>query len=636
MAKKKTNIFDKFRYSFENTLSAGAVGLLGWLGIVTISTAFVVGFVISILNISQPNQSDLSFIEAMWQALIRMLDPGTFGDDTGWTFRLIMLAVTITGIMFVSVLIGIVTTAFRNKVEELRKGHSKVLEKNHSLIIRWSPKIFTIVSELTIANENHPGLGIVILGDKDRMEMEYEIRAKVPDFRNSRVICRTGKPLDLTDIEKVNPHDARSIIIISPETENPDTHVIKSVLALTNNPNRKKGKYHIVAEIKEEENLEAAKVVGKDEVTYVLSFDVVAKVTAQTSRESGLSAVYTELLDYAGDEIYFQKEPKLIGKTMKEALFAYEDSVVMGLQYSDKTVQLNPPMDAVIKEGDKIIAISEDDDTVVVSSKKMSDIKIKEDAIRNKTTTPKQVERTLFLGWNEKGSRTIKELDYYVAQGSEILILAESDGIEKEIEKLNKELDNHTVKFKYVNITQRAELEKYKAHKFDHIIILSYTEGVDPQEADAHTLICLLHLRNMSEKYNKRMNIVSEMLDVRNQPLAEVARADDFIVSDKLISLMLTQFSENKFLDYVFEDLFDTAGSEIYLKPASDYVKTDFEMDFYTVLESAAQKGDIALGYRKTKNAYDPEKFYGIRLNPPKSERFVLSAEDKIIVLAEE
>ena len=62
------------------------------------------------------------------------------------------------------------------------------------------------------------------------------------------------------------------------------------------------------------------------------------------------------------------------------------------------------------------------------------------------------------------------------------------------------------------------------------------------------------------------------MLDVRNRELAEVTQADDFIVSDKLISLMLAQVSENKDLNAVFDDLFDPDGSEIYLKPAADYV----------------------------------------------------------------
>ena len=36
------------------------------------------------------------------------------------------------------------------------------------------------------------------------------------------------------------------------------------------------------------------------------------------------------------------------------------------------------------------------------------------------------------------------------------------------------------------------------------------------------------------------------MLDIRNHNLAEVTHADDFIVRDKLVSLLLAQLSENK------------------------------------------------------------------------------------------
>ena len=59
-------------------------------------------------------------------------------------------------------------------------------------------------------------------------------------------------------------------------------------------------------------------------------------------------------------------------------------------------------------------------------------------------------------------------------------------------------------------------------------------------------------------------------------------------------------------------------------------------MNFYTVLESAAQKGDVAIGYRINEYAFDSNEFFGIHLNPKKSEKFIFKPEDKIIVLAED
>ena len=159
---------------------------------------------------------------------------------------------------------------------------------------------------------------------------------------------------------------------------------------------------------------------------------------------------------------------------------------------------------------------------------------------------------------------------------------------------------------------------------------------MDIQEADAKTLICLLHLRDIANKTNKNLSIVSEMLDNKNRALAEVTKADDYIVSDRIISLMLSQLSEKKELKKVFDILFEAEGSEIYLKPVTDYVRTGDPMNFYTVLESAAQKKQVAIGYRIHANANDASKAYGVVINPKKSDMIRFTSEDKIVVLAED
>jgi len=106
---------------------------------------------------------------------------------------------------------------------------------------------------------------------------------------------------------------------------------------------------------------------------------------------------------------------------------------------------------------------------------------------------------------------------------------------------------------------------------------------IDIQESDAQTLICLLHLRNIGSKYTKNLSIVSEMRDLRNREIGLVTKADDFIIGDNIISLMLVQLSENKELKPVFDELFQSYGSEIYLKPIKNYIKTGELVDFYTL-----------------------------------------------------
>lgn len=632
---KKVSLKERLRYKFDNTLSRGTMAVIGWLALLSLALVVTAGLILFLTGITPGDEDgNLGFVESIWQSLMRTLDPGTMGGDEGWGFRIVMFLVTLGGIFIISTLIGLISSGIDQLIETLRKGKSRVLESNHTLILGYSSKIYSIISELCIANENQKNPKIVILSTRDKVELEDDIKAKIPNTKNTKVIVRSGSPLDLTDIEVVSPNDARSIIVLSPEDmENPDTNVIKSVLAITNNKRRKEEPYHIVAEIKDVRNMEAAELVGGDEAVYVLSCDLISRITAQTCRQSGLSIVYSELMQFEGDEIYFQAEEKLTGKTYKESLFMYEDSSVIGIFTKDQDVLINPEMDYVIQDGDEIIAISEDDDTVILSEG--VDNKPDLSVISEQEEKPAGVERAILLGWNSNGIRIIEELDNYVLKGSEVMILAQVDEIE-ELDELRETVQNITIKLEKGDTNNKRTLESMHIETYDHIILLSYMEGIDIQESDAKTLITLLHLRNISETTGKQLSIVSEMLDIRNRELAEVAKADDFIVSDNLISLMLTQLSENRFLKQVYDILFESEGSELYLKDVEQYVKTGVEMNFYSVLESATYKSDTAIGYRKMEYANDSDMMYGIRMNPKKSEMVTFAPGDKIIVLSED
>jgi ion channel POLLUX/CASTOR len=631
---KKNTLVQRFKYFFDNTLSRGTSSIISWLAIVSLVVVILFGAVFAISGIHNAGEEKMGFFESTWHSLMRTFDSGNLDGDLGWAYRLIGLFVTVFGIFILSALIGVISSGLDEKLQELRKGRSLVIEEGHTLILGWSPKIIHIIEQLIEANENQKKPRIVILAAKDKVEMEDEIRDNIKDRKNMKIICRSGNPLSLVDLEIVNPHVAKSAIVLSPDIPNPDTHVIKSVLALTHNPKRRQEKYHIVAEIQDKVNLEAAELVGKGEAIFVLTPDLTARIAAQTSRQAGLSIIYMQLLCYEGDEIYFKHEPSLTGKTYKEALFAYNTSTIMGFKKEDGVVKMNPPMDTVLSAKDQIVVISEDDDTIILSG--IKDYKIvKEYISENGKVNLISKEKNLVLGWNHKGSTIIKELDNYVGKDSMVHILTEIDIEEKVIKDLKSQLINQNLSMSMGNIADSSTLSEIDILSYDNIIILSY-HHLDQQEADAKTLIALLHIRNLAEKTDKKLNIVSEMFDQNNRELAAVTKADDFIISDNLISRMLTQLSETRDLKKVFDDLFSAEGSEIYLKDAMNYVIAEYPVNFYTVLEAAAQKGQTAIGYRKTKFAHDVDKNYGIVINPNKTENIYFSEGDKIIVLAED
>ena len=634
---EKPTLRERFRYWFDNRFSGGPLVIIGWLALGTaVLIILATGMVILIHGIPDGVQ----VWQVFWNIMSQALTPNPVDAGNPWQYLLVMLLVTLGSLFMVSILIGTLTSGIEGKVDDLRKGRSRVVESGHTLILGWSAQGFTILSELMIANENQHNARIVILADRDKVEMEDEIRARIETKGSTRIICRSGDPIDLADLEIGSPHTSKSIIILPPEGDDPDTTVIKTILALTNNANRRDGPYHIVTQIRDPKNMDLVKMVGqRDQVQAVLTGDLIARVTAQTSRQGGLSTVYTELLNFSGDEIYFTREPSLVGKTYGEALMAYETSAVMGMQKGTREASLNPPMDTIIEAGDRIFAMTEDDDTLIVSSLASVPVELSVIHPAAKVSIPKP-EKCLILGWNRFGSIILRELNAYVPKGSQALLVAdttvsaESADADRIIKEECSHLSNQKVSFQHGDTTDRRLLERICAADYNHVIVLSYA-GLKVQEADAKTLVTLLHLRDIAERDETPFSIVSEMLDLRNRELAEVTNVDDFIVSDHLVSLMMSQLSENADLYPVFTDIFDPEGSEIYMKPVHDYVELGKPVTFYTLVEAARRRGQSAIGYRLEAEARQASKSYGVHTNPEKSEAVVFSSEDKLIVVAE-
>jgi hypothetical protein len=616
-------------------MSKGTLAMISLLGITSLLIVIVAAAVISLLAIKPEGEEELNFIEGAWLSLMRTLDPGTMGGDSGWTFRIIAFLVTIGGIFIISTLIGVLNNGIEAKLEQLRQGRSFVIEKNHTLILGWSTKIFTIISELSIANENKKKPRIVILAEKDKVEMEDEIKEAFPNLGKLKIVCRNGSPNNLQDLEIVNPQDSKSIIILSDDFNKSDAQIIKTILAITKSPNRRIDPYHITTELNNERNIEICKLIGGEELEIILSDEIIAKIIIQTSRQSGLSIVYQELMDFDGAEIYFSALDNLIAKPYSEVILAFNDSAVIGINNKvNSVILINPPMDYILMPGDEVIAITEDDESLIPST--TNDFSINEAAIQHSNNSESSPEKILMLGWNTRGGLLLRELNDYVAKNSIVDIISSFPIDESIISNYKNDFKNLIINFTHKDTTDNSVIRDLNIVDYNSIQVLCYREEMEIQEADASTMITLLHLRHISETLNKEIKIVSEMLDIKNRDLANVTKADDFIVSDKLISLMMSQVSENKQLMRVFEDLMRSEGSEIYLKPINDYIKTEESVNFYTLMESAKRRGDTAIGYRINSLIHNQDAAYGVVINPKKDDYIQFTDLDKIIVLSEE
>ena len=616
------NFFAIVRYRFDNLMSKGLLSLIGLLTLVTAVFVLLMTVLVMLFS-SYPVQGE-SVGEMIWFSLMHALDPGTVVGAEGLAYRAIMLITTFGGLVFLAGLIGIVSGAFDTKVEELRKGRSRVIESDHTLILGWNSRVFSLVKEISLANLSRKKASIVILAPGDKVEMEDAIKEQVGRIGKTRVIVRSGDPMSLADLEIASHATARSIIILAAdEAENADLVTMKTALALVNNPNRPEQQYHIVAELQELENLERAQLVSAKEVKWILAGDVMSRIMVQTSRQSGLSQIFLDLLDFDGDEIYFTQRSQLVGKSYLQAQHEFSNATLIGV-LRDGDLALNPARTMKIKEGDQLIVIAPDDSLIRTSDSYAFD----KAAISNSKIAAPKPEKALILGQNENLPVILSELEQYVAKGSSVTLVSDQPKMTlAPSEKLK-------VAFVSGDPTSRAVLDRVKVQSFDHIIVLANRE-LSAEESDAITLITLLQLRAIAAKSGKSFNIVTEMLDDKNRQLAESAEADDFIVSDQLIGLMMSQISENPDLAEVFGYLFSSEGSEISLHPASWYVKLGETVDMHVLIEAAAKRGETAIGYRKADLESSQQNSYGVALNPEKVRRFKLVEGDKVIVLAE-
>jgi ion channel POLLUX/CASTOR len=643
---KRATFADRLRYRFDNLMSGGTIALVAVLFAVTFAMVLATALLLVLTRIRPEGEAQpLGLAEALWQTTMRTIDTGTIAGDSGWSYRLVGFLITMGGIFIVSALIGVLANGLQGRLDDLRRGRSRVIESGHTVILGWSPQVFTIVAELAWANRHLRSAAddsrrrrsacVVILAERDKVEMEEEIRTKVPHTMGTRVVCRTGSPLDLDDLQIASPDTARAIIVVSPGGDTPDLPVVKAMIALAKDRHRLQDRSHVVAAIHRPANLDVARMIGGDGADVFMVDRLISRMIAQTCRQPGLSVVYAELLSFQGAAIYCHEEPTLAGVTYGQALFRYDDSALLGLRYRDGRVQVNPPMDATIQPGDQVIAIAQAAAAIRPSGR--TGYEISEEAIGSaQGSSVKPIERLLILGWNRRGPLVIEQISHYAPPGSQVLVVAPFDPEQMRADCAPLGLRGLSVTFESGNYADRPTLERLAAGGHHYVLILSRTDISDIQVADAWAMLALFHLRDIMAKTGRAFSIVSEILDVRNRDLSEVSSAEDVVISERLVALALAQIAENREVVPTLVDLLNPGGVEIYLKPARDYIVPGRQVNFYTVVEAARRRGETAIGYRLLAEAGDPGRSFGVHLNPDKPAAIVLGEDDRVIVLAEE
>lgn len=562
--------------------------------------------------------SSLDPEEVLWGSLVRVLSAGSFREDEGWGFRIAMLVVTIAGLILVASLIGIVSSAFDRRLLELRKGRSRVLETGHTVILGWSSKVVPIVAELQLAQRDSRRSPFVLLSPRDKVEVEDELRARVSRHRGSRIIVRSGDPMDPTDLAMVSPEGARSIIVISPDGAiEPDIEVIKTVLALS----RAVSGIDIIGELRSAAHLETARLAGSSSVRWIVGDELIGRLTLHSVRHDGISVVSRDLLDFAGDELYVVSRPELAGVSFAEAQRRFDSATLVGV-VRDGQVNVNPVSSVPLHRTDELVLIAPNERALG------SGLAVGFDAARIDIAAARREApgRTLVLGQHAGMRSLVASLHSYFPPGSTAHMVS-SEPFE------SAEPIGH-VTLQHADTTSRAVLDSLDLPSYDHVVVVPYKDTLTTHGADARTLVTLLHLRDIRRVTGAGFAVVTEMLDDRNGEIADADSADDVIVSDLLVSRLLAQVSRTPRLVDVFDQLFGHVGSETRLRPVEQYISTVGPVQISTLIEAASRRGETFIGYRIAARSQQSPDF-GVVVNPLTSSTVTLAVGDRLIVLAD-
>ncbi|XP_021285657.1 ion channel DMI1-like [Herrania umbratica] len=620
------------------------------------ATVFLIGFG----GLALYAVSDGSLAEALWLSWTFVADSGNHADSVGTSPRIVSVSISSGGMLIFAMMLGLVSDAISEKVDSLRKGKSEVIEKNHILILGWSDKLGSLLKQLAIANKSVGGGVVVVLAERDKEEMEMDIAKLEFDFMGTSVICRSGSPLISADLKKVSVSKARAIIVLASDenADQSDARALRVVLTLTGIREGLRG--HVVVEMSDLDNEPLVKLVGGDLIETVVAHDVIGRLMIQCALQPGLALIWEDILGFENDEFYIKRWPQLDGMQFEDVLISFPDAIPCGVKVAADggKIILNPDDNYVLKEGDEVLVIAEDDDTYapapIPEVRRVDFPKVPE--------LPKYPEKILFCGWRRDIDDMIMVLEAFLAPGSELWMFNEVPEKERERKLIDGGLDiSGLANIKLVhhegNAVIRRHLESLPLETFDSILILADESLEDSVvHSDSRSLATLLLIRDIQSKRlpykdtkptslrlagfshsswilemqqaSDKSIIISEILDSRTRNLVSVSRISDYVLSNELVSMALAMVAEDKQINRVLEELFAEEGNEMCIKPAEFYLFDQEELCFYDIMIRGRQRQEIVIGYRLANN--EPAI-----INPPKkSESRKWSLDDVFVVIS--
>ena len=547
---KKHGFRERFRYRFDNIMAKGNISMIKILVFVTLIVVIALAAAIHLLT--PPAERD--FGGSFWDALASTVNAWMpYSEDGNLAYILLTALAAVTGLLFTSILIGIITAAVEEKVTSLREGNSVVLESGHTVVLGFTPGEYTLIEQLAATAQGEK-MCIVVAGDLPKSETEACIRDNVELPENVRVICRCVDAGDIASLAVCSIPDCKTVVINQPN----DIATVKATLAaykLLSESGQSGVK--IVSNVTSASFLLPADIAGKMNLINLSVNDVIARVIAHSCAETGLARAYTDLFDINGGRLQLLPFPALAGRTFGEAVRTMDGAVPIGLTDGAR-VLLNPPPEHVIAREDGVICWTEDGREIAFAEDAFRDAEAPADA-----AAPRE-EATVVIGYNAAFETLLRELP---EQRNRVTAADVPPEHRDTLLAWADRRDDVSLSFFDGDPDDPETLRRLLADA-QHAVVLS-DEADDVDDADVHSILRYIKMADIKHREGLTFSVTVELRSEKNLQLTGSDSATDLIVAPHLVAMFLAQLAEHPELVRVFKELLSNEGSEIHLKPAS-------------------------------------------------------------------
>ncbi len=456
---------------------------------------------------------DGNFFEAFTTALKWMVSVNSINQyNVKEDLKIMILAVfvVLTGmVLFSGVIIATITTAVKAYIDKKSMAKGKIIVENHFVILNYNNKVPEIVYNLICKNFKN---NILILSNYSKDFIENEIKSVISSSepkhkRKARLIIKEGSPLLRGNLEDISIEKASSILIMNREDmnrgddeniSNSDLLSLKIMLALGNfNLNKNT---NIVIETDDEltarkmENLSKKMNNLKEKTIIPISFNKkLGQVIAQTIITPALANVYLDILSYDGSEFYSRDKMKV-----EDYLENYTEAIPI-ICY------------------DKLFVFAEDQKYINVKREK-----------------PFKTDRLL---------KTREDID---VDNFTVFVIGKNKKQPFIVENLKLADKLYTAKFEVKEYNKNDYMKMIKDIKqtegIKKILILS-DDTVSDDSYDANVFVALMALQSAFP--DEDLTFITELLDSRNLNSIKDFNIKNAIISNRIMSLLLTQLALN-------------------------------------------------------------------------------------------